>query len=431
MSEHQQFVELCAYYTSGSISDTQLKELDAHLESCLDCRCALEEFQEIASMGLASLAPDFAALPKNSDTEATEDRAQRRLLARIENEIASRRSSSVAVAAERLVIWKGASVISLFRSARTLLPYAAAILMAASVGVYSYHLGVRRMTNATEPRLKQIQTQADSLQSNLARLSDERAALNSKLQESGRRVETLTSEVNSRLAEIASLKEQSRKLEDSATGAEAKRAVSEADRGNLNRKLVETQASLDTAQKALETARNARTVDLVQAADLQRRLNEASEILKDREQTIQQQRDLLAYDRDIRDLIGARDLYVAEVNDVDRDAKTQTPFGRVFYTKGKSLIFYAYDLDKQPGLKRAAAFQAWGRRGADFEQALPLGILYLDSSSHRRWVLRLDDPKTIAKIDAVFVTVEPKGGSQKPSGKPLLFAYLKVAPNHP
>jgi hypothetical protein len=46
-------------------------------------------------------------------------------------------------------------------------------------------------------------------------------------------------------------------------------------------------------------------------------------------------------------------------------------------------------------------------------------------------VLRLDDPKTIAKIDAVFVTVEPKGGSQKPSSKPLLFAYLKVAPNHP
>ena len=88
MSEHQQFVELCAYYTSGSISDEQLKQLDAHLESCLDCRGALEEFQEIASMGLPSLAPDFAALPKDSDTEATADRAQRRLLVRIENEIA-------------------------------------------------------------------------------------------------------------------------------------------------------------------------------------------------------------------------------------------------------------------------------------------------------------------------------------------------------
>jgi anti-sigma factor RsiW len=428
MSEHQQFVELCAYYTSGSISDEQLKQLDAHLESCLDCRRALEEFQEIASMGLSSLAPDFAAPPKDSDTEVSEGRSQHRLLARIENEISARRPNS---SAEPAASRNGAGVIGLFRYARIVLPYAAAILLTASVGMYSYHLGARRTRNISEPKLRQIQARADSLQSEAARLSDERKAVDSKLQESDRRIEALRSEVNSRLEEIVSLKEQSRRLADVAERTEAKRVAAEQDRTNINRRLVETQGSLDAAKKALETARNERTVDLVQAADLQRRLNEASEILKDRDQIIQQQRDLLAYDRDIRDLIGARDLYVAEVNDVDRDAKTQTPFGRVFYTKGKSLIFYAYDLDKQPGLKRAAAFQAWGRRGADFEQALPLGILYLDSSSHRRWVLRLDDPKTIAKIDAVFVTVEPKGGSQKPSGKPLLFAYLKVAPNHP
>jgi hypothetical protein len=31
----------------------------------------------------------------------------------------------------------------------------------------------------------------------------------------------------------------------------------------------------------------------------------------------------------------------------------------------------------------------------------------------------------------VFVTVEPNGGSQRPSGKPLLFAYLRIHPNHP
>ena len=71
--------------------------------------------------------------------------------------------------------------------------------------------------------------------------------MNSKLQESDRRVVTLTLEVNSRLAEVASLNEQSRKLEDSATGAEAKRAASEADRANLNRKLVEIADELATS----------------------------------------------------------------------------------------------------------------------------------------------------------------------------------------
>jgi len=43
----------------------------------------------------------------------------------------------------------------------------------------------------------------------------------------------------------------------------------------------------------------------------------------------------------------------------------------------------------------------------------------------------LDDAKRLAQIDAVFVTVEPNGGSPKPSGKPFLFAYLKIDPNHP
>jgi hypothetical protein len=34
-------------------------------------------------------------------------------------------------------------------------------------------------------------------------------------------------------------------------------------------------------------------------------------------------------------------------------------------------------------------------------------------------------------IDAVFVMVKPNGGSQHPSVKPLLFACLRISPNHP
>jgi hypothetical protein len=45
--------------------------------------------------------------------------------------------------------------------------------------------------------------------------------------------------------------------------------------------------------------------------------------------------------------------------------------------------------------------------------------------------VKCDDPKTLAQIDGVFVTIEPNGGSPKPSGKSLLFAYLRVDPNHP
>jgi hypothetical protein len=153
--------------------------------------------------------------------------------------------------------------------------------------------------------------------------------------------------------------------------------------------------------------------------------------LKNTQQTVSNQEDLLDHDRDIRDLMGARDLYIAEVYDVARNGATQKPFGRIFYTKGKSLIFYAYDLDRQSGAKNASTFQAWGRRDGDTQDALNLGVFYQDNTAKKRWVLKSDDPAALEQINAVFVTVEPNGGSERPSGKPLLFAYLKIEPNHP
>ena len=76
-------------------------------------------------------------------------------------------------------------------------------------------------------------------------------------------------------------------------------------------------------------------------------------------------------------------------------------------------------------------FQAWGTHGPDRAEAMNLGMFYEDNISKNRWVLKFTDKKTLEQIDAVFVTVEPHGGSEKPSGKPFLFAYLRMNSNHP
>jgi hypothetical protein len=159
-------------------------------------------------------------------------------------------------------------------------------------------------------------------------------------------------------------------------------------------------------------------------------VREREQALDQRDTEVAKGQELLEHDRDIRELMGARDLYMADIRDVSR-AGTDKTYGRIFYTKGKSLIFYAFDLDAQPGVQNASSFQAWGRRGPDKQQALSLGIFYEDNVSKKRWVLKATDPKTLQDIDAVFVTVEPNGGSHHPSGKQLLFAYLRVNPNHP
>jgi hypothetical protein len=173
---------------------------------------------------------------------------------------------------------------------------------------------------------------------------------------------------------------------------------------------------------------------LLHTASLETKIEELSTATRDQDRRLKDNEQYLASDRDIRELMGARKLYIADVFDVDSGSRTRKPFGRVFYTQNKSLIFYAFDLDRQPGVKNASAFQVWGQRDAELSaQSHPmnLGILYMDSDSNRRWVLRWDDPKQLAEIDAVFVTVEPHGGSQKPTGKPFLYALLRKEANHP
>jgi len=241
----------------------------------------------------------------------------------------------------------------------------------------------------------------------------------------------LRHELEQQSAEMSRMKLAQNQLETDLQNGQAGRQGLVQERSDLNQKLEAAQAQTERLQDKLDSLEHQSSQDKQRATALQAKVSDLTHLLHDREAALDQQQELLAHDRDIRDLMGARDLYIAEVYDVERTGETKKPYGRVFYTKGKSLIFYAYDLDQQAGAKSASSFQAWGRRGPDRQQALNLGVFYADSTSTKRWVLRFDDPKALEQIDAVFVTVEPNGGSHKPSPKSLLFAYLRLDPNHP
>ena len=93
--------------------------------------------------------------------------------------------------------------------------------------------------------------------------------------------------------------------------------------------------------------------------------------------------------------------------------------------------FYAYDLHNKGNVTKGD-FQVWGKREGRSQPPRSLGILYVDDSTTNRWVLKFEDPGVLAQIDQVFVTVEPPGGSMRPTGKQLLAAaFLNEEPNHP
>jgi hypothetical protein len=196
-------------------------------------------------------------------------------------------------------------------------------------------------------------------------------------------------------------------------------------------KLRDAEKLYHAVQDELNLVRSQHQQDLMRVSSLEARVNSLSADLDDQNKRSKSDEQFLASDKDIRDLIGARNLYIADIMDVSETGQSRKPFGRVFYTKTKSLIFYAYDLDHQPGMKRASTFQVWGRTSASDHKPVNLGILYMDSETNRRWTLRVDNPDQLANLDSVFVTIEPREQTDRPTGKPFLYASLRREPNHP
>jgi hypothetical protein len=434
MSPHEEFLELCTASIAGELTEEERRKLDEHLVGCAGCRETFQQLQETVKMAVPAMAAGLAQEDPPPDKSWSQEKAKAALFERLSNEDSppgSRQTQKDEIDGSDAPHHRG-YFPSRFGWGQLWMTYAAAILLFLALAISAYRVGIRQgvevATNVPAPPDKG----SNALEAQLDDLSHDRETLRTQLAARDKTIDDLKQQVE-RLKAAASDREEysaSAKIEEESHFAE--------EAASASARLAELQKKLDAEEKT-------RSEESARAATLEARLGELTQQLHERdatvaaktlqlesrEGTIEQQKELLDHDRDIRELMGARELYVAEVFDVGKDAATKKSYGRIFFTKGKSLIFYAYDLDRQPGLKNASIFQAWGQHGTDREQALNLGVFFEDSASKKRWILKFDDPQKLAEIDAVFVTVEPNGGSRKPSGKPFLFAYLKVNPNHP
>ncbi len=431
---HDEFLELCAVSTSGQLSEEDQRRLQEHLVVCSSCREAQQQYEAIIRHAIPAIAAEETPENLEAGPRWSEKRAESTLFERIAREegnpgverngpiqIRRQNSSRRVLAPASAAAWR--SVWAL---------YAAGILLFIALGFCAYQVGIRRGTNVANVTAPHVDTQTQiSLEEKLSDASHEREVARAQVEQRDVLIADLRRQLEQQSANMDQMKTAQQQSETALRSADAGREELIQQRTEAEQKFNAAQLSVQALQTKLDSIAEKSSQDAKQVATLDAKVNELTNLLHQRDTVVDQQQELLAHDRDIRELMGARDLYVAEVYDVGRTGATQKPYGRVFYTKGKSLIFYAYDLDQQTVAKNASTFQVWGRRGPDREQAFPLGIFYEDNASKKRWVLKLDDPKLLAQIDAVFVTVEPNGGSRKPSGKPLLFAYLRVDPNHP
>jgi anti-sigma factor RsiW len=434
---HEEFLVLCSLAASGDITEEEGEALEKHLATCTRCREAVQEFQHIADDAIPALASDLA--PELSGGTQREDAffnvraAEASFLKRLSQN--KKRSTESLREPDGwpspLVVRRSRNFQRSIGRVHFWLPLAAATVLCVTLGILTYRMEKHRGVDVTRQALANAVLRDGISQETLAAAIRERDAAVARLSEREKLIAALKREMAQRVSENTKLKALQSKQEVALQMSAEEKGPLSAERDRLAQEIASSQTALQGSEDRLRNLEKERTQSMPHTASLEAQVAELSRTVTQQQKDIAKETELLSKDKDIRELMGARDLYVVEVIDVEQTGETQKAFGRVFYTRGKSLIFYAYDVDEKPGWRNVNSIQAWGMRGPDQQQAVNLGMFYEDNLAKKRWVLKFDDTKTLSQIDGVFVTLEPRGGSDRPSRKPFMFAYLKMGPNHP
>jgi hypothetical protein len=414
-SHHERFEELAALAAVGELNPLELERLRNHLAECQSCRETYTEFADVASnkLGVAVAGRESTEdIDLGDETDAREHLRQFR--------------SRLKTEGLRLCNGNDKSHTPARDYRRVVYGIAAAILLTGSIASGIAVWRTAKNASAERRRSRELQSVVDSFKRDK---SPERAAPDNavvrSLEESQRARDILQKSLKVSETKNDELLAREKASQEKLAGAIAtveqlrqQEAANAEDRERLSKVQLESDAKLREALAELYQARQASVQVSMKAesredASLEANAQPAS-----------------PNEAEARNLFGARDLHIVDVYDVTGDGKTKRTYGRVYYVEKKLLVFYAFDLQDQQNHKQVV-FQAWGYREANVGKPFNLGVFAIDDSSTSRWVLTVNRVDVLSHIDAVFVTVEPAGGSAAPRGKKVLYANLVGPPNHP
>jgi uncharacterized coiled-coil protein SlyX len=402
--EHEQYEALCAFAAGGLLEGAESIDFQAHLKECSECRF---DYRELSSLVTRELPQAQGTLQQKLATMSAKPLpgSRQRFLRRARDEgvVFSREVESSA----RPVRWH-------LRPITMLAPVLVLVVVAVSLTVFHFRErpdAARANDAAAEQRIAELERENSALTAGLSRLNESVAA-------GQREIKTLRSQLDAE-----NLRHSSEQAGGVAERSSSRNVQFLDESRNQEKQLAEAK---DEAARSSQLRINGEASMVEQ----QTRITELSNKLRIASATLDMERQLAAAGKDIPELMAARQLHVIDVHDTDPNGNPSKAFGRVFLTEGKSLTFYAFDLNEDRFLNAKRGFQVWAVPEAGKSSAHSLGFLHVDAKAQGRWVLKVDNPELVKEISSVFVTVEPAAGGKQPDGQKMLYAYLGEA-NHP
>jgi hypothetical protein len=409
MQRHEYYEELCALLPISQLSVEEHQELAEHLRGCASCRNATDDFSAILDkMPVGEMDVDERVFSNLQD-----DSYRARFLTR---------AISEGVPLSRAVLNSRSSIKRWSWPQFRLLPIlaAATAVIIATLSIQLVWLSKIRF-HPSPQRLEQNEQLPPS--SGTAKNEGLVSDLEVKLR-------TLKNQAIQEQAVISDLEAKMRASRIESHVATERWAATVQELAQIRKKAGDTDRALDQAKADVARLRSEKDGADAALVEQQYKIAELTAQVKEKDSLAERERQLNAVTRDVRDLMGARNLHILDVSDVDGNGRSSKSFGRVFLVEGKSLIFYAFDLGDR-GNPSKVSFQAWAQAEGRQTMAKSLGVFYIDDHAQKRWVLKVSDPEKLRAISSVFVTVEPLGGTERPTGKKLLYAYLGTKANHP
>jgi hypothetical protein len=420
MRSHEFYEELCAQVATERATEVERSELNTHLRDCPECSALLTDLTQLTAQVLPlHRKRRFFRMP-------TQHRSSDSFFAYGKNKGLNfhRISEMPLIRVRPFNQYAWASIVFVIVALSTV----------AFRAVHDWEL--RRNVGLVDPRVEQRDAPREEVnraahglvhESNSTVVADEVGQPQFKQQELEHEISRLKEVDREKEAtSLSRLDQLQREAENSTQALSAK----EAEVASLRSSVAELQKSLENER--LRGSTLAAELDRqrqVQPGDLAELVQSQNELRELRAKVAEDQR-LLAASAEIRDLVTARNLHLIDVHDHNGAGQKQRPFGRIFYTEGHQLIFYAYDLEGHtPG---DLAFYVWGEQLGGQDAARNLGVLRVENAAAGRWSLTFDDPRVLARIDNLFVTAESaKQHSDRPRGERILQAFLDGRPNHP
>jgi len=399
--EHDRFEEFASLEAIGELSPEEQEEFLRHKITCPQCR---EIFAETSSLAATAF---LVGAPIEEDATREGER-HRRLREGIDRSLPAVVPLSFV---ERYHLRVAAGV-------------AVAFLFGAAVGAA---VGLRRAPSVSVAKtpVEVASSAAGSPKPSIGQ--DEGAPLQSVVAELQKRIE------ETRLEDRA-LRDQLTTSDQHTTELETRLSEVEKQSNTQAQEVIQAHNDLSAARSELAQAKDSLTASQGKIESLQFALADKDTRLTEVSASVEREREMLSEGREVRDIMGARDLHIVDVIDRDGKGRARKAFGRAFYTQGKSLIFYAFDLPAKNTANGKFVYAAWGSNSNNLNSkvAHSLGIFYNDDQTQHRWAMKFDDPKLLDEIDTVFVTLEPADKSfTMPTGKAILEAYFGTPPNHP